>query len=84
MRLIKILFFKKQCNPYQRELMIKNINEDTITDGGIFKIQYLLIMTNQICNKSSPQEDVEPIWATGARHDVPFATFLWGRYTINQ
>ena len=79
MRLIKILFFKKQCNPYQRELMIKNINEDTIRDRGIFKIQYHLTM-----NKSSPQEDVEPIWATGARHDVPFATFLWGRYTINQ
>jgi len=28
------------------------------------------------------KEDVEPIWATGARHDVPFATFLWGRCDI--
>ena len=58
--------------------MRKNKNENVIRDGGIFKIQYNLTM-----NKSSPQEDVEPIWATGARHDVPFATFLWGRCTIN-
>ena len=54
--------------------MRKNKNENAIRDGGIFKIQY-----NLTKNKSSPQEDVEPIWATGARHDVPFATFLWGR-----
>ena len=54
--------------------MRKNKNENAIRDGGIFKIQYHLTM-----KKSSPQEDVEPIWATGARHDVPFATFFWGR-----
>jgi len=28
------------------------------------------------------KEGVEPIWATGARHDVPFATFFWGRCDI--
>ena len=30
-------------------------------------------------NKPVPQDDVEPIWATAARHDVTFATYLWGR-----
>ena len=58
--------------------MRKKKNEKSIGDGGISNCQYHLIM-----KKSSPQEDVEPIWATGARHDVPFATFLWGRCTIN-
>jgi len=28
------------------------------------------------------KDEVEPIWATAARHDVSFATFLWGRCDI--
>ena len=33
-------------------------------------------------NKPVPQDDVEPIWATAARHDVTFATYLWGRLVM--
>ena len=28
------------------------------------------------------QDGVEPIWATAARNDISFATFLWGRCDI--
>lgn len=28
------------------------------------------------------KDEVEPIWATAAKHDVTFATFLWGRCDI--
>ena len=28
------------------------------------------------------KDDVEPIWATAAKHGVKFATFLWGRCDV--
>ena len=36
----------------------------------------------QILSLSYYQDDVEPIWATAAKNNVKFATFLWGRCDV--
>jgi len=64
---------------YDREVHEMTRKKQQSSFYAFFNIEDERTTNNQ---KWWQKEEVEPIWATGARHDVPFATFLWGRCDI--